>query len=180
VLPTEAGDETTRRRIELTTQFALLSIVLALNQSTTSSNNFLSSPPLRHYTHPPCTMARFPTVPLMIHVAAASAAGRPHIDATTSASPSPPPPSPPPAPASHRPHSPAQPPTSPRRPFPHALVSGAAAASPTTPIHSTSSLRDPPPNTTPPGPRSPSPSTAKSSDDREDRRKGKGRERDEL
>ncbi|BEI82847.1 hypothetical protein CcaverHIS002_0307150 [Cutaneotrichosporon cavernicola] len=47
-------------------------------------------------------------------------------------------------------------------------------------MHPTSSLREPPPNTTPPGLRSPSPSTARSSDDRDDRRKGKGRERDEL
>ncbi|TXT04874.1 hypothetical protein VHUM_03957 [Vanrija humicola] len=46
------------------------------------------------------------------------------------------------------------------------------------PTHRTSSLRDPPPNATPPvGSRSPS---ARANDDRDDRRKGKAREREDL
>ncbi|WOO85908.1 uncharacterized protein LOC62_07G009394 [Vanrija pseudolonga] len=45
-------------------------------------------------------------------------------------------------------------------------------------MHPTSSLRDPPPNATPPvGSRSPS---ARATDDRDDRRKGKAREREDL
>lgn len=120
------------------------------------------------------TMARHPFVPLSIHVAAASAAGRPHIAATTSASPSP---SPPPPPSASHPSWPSHDaPISPHRPFPNTTSTSPT----TTPINSTSSLRDPPPNTTPPGQRSQSPSAPRSGDEREDRRKGKGRERDEL
>lgn len=148
--------------------------------STTSFTSSSTSLEQRIPHHNIPTMARHPFVPLSIHVAAASAAGRPHIAATTSASPSPSPPPPQPAFAASHPSWPSlDPPISPHRPLPYAM--NATSTSPITPpTNSTSSLRDPPPNTTPPGQRSQSPSAPRSGDEREDRRKGKGRERDEL